>query len=202
MKTNETIRYYEKHADLWTARKTHSFHHEKQFRQFVSLLPKRASVIDIGCAAGIHVPLFLGIGRFLRYHGIDVSKKFLSTATQRYPQLTFTHADITDRKSLPRKKFDGFFAAAVLMHTPLQDWPCMFENIASITKPGAIGYITLPIEHPSGENATTDPRHFTLLTPREQQKHITEHGWTILHKGTLDGFTKKGVWRWYIVQRS
>lgn len=201
MPKEATERYYNKHAKWWTKTKTDAFHHETQFRKFVDLLPKKGAVLDIGCAAGQHVPLFLGIGRHLTYHGMDISDAFLTIARSRYPQLKFTKGDVSDRTSLPRKKFDGFMASAVLMHVPIEKWPDMLTAIESRMQPGAIGYITLPVAHPSGkERAKQDPRHFTLLDMRAQKKWFADRGWTIREYGKLDGFTQKGVWRWYLVQ--
>lgn len=192
--------YYEKNARLWTERKTNSFHHQAQFERFVKELPERANVLDIGCAAGIHVPLFLGIGRKLKYHGIDVTNAFLKLARKRYPQLTFDQADILDSRTLPRKKFGGFWAGAVLMHIRLEQWPKMFDNIEQVMRKGAIGYVSLPVAHPSGQATDNDPRHFTILSEAEQRERFKERNWKIITSGTLDGFTTEAVWRWYIVR--
>lgn len=199
-KKNQTKEYYEKNYRLWSEKKTDSFYHEKSFVAFSSLLKDKDRVIDIGCAWGIHVPLFLGIGRKLRYEGLDIANSFLKLARRRYPQLTFYQADIADRKTLPKKKYDGFWAGSVLMHVPQEQWEVMFENIERITKPGAIGYFSLPTEHPSGDRADADSRHFTLLSEEEQKKIIKEKDWQILKSGTMDGFTKSGIWKWYIVR--
>lgn len=199
-KKNPTKSYYERKAESLSALKTNSFYHEKPFVLFASLLPKNARVLDIGCAGGIHVPLFLGIGRHLKYQGLDITRAFLNIARRRYPHLTFHEGDISDRTTVPKKKFNGFFAAAVLMHIPFEKWPEMFANIETITKPGAIGYVSLPVEHPSEAGTKDDQRHFTLLTPREQTEYFKSRNWKILKRGTADGFSKKGIWRWYVVQ--
>lgn len=197
---NPTKEYYEKNSENWTQKKTNSFHNEKAFTIFNSLLKDKARVIDIGSAWGIHVPLFLGIGRKLRYEGMDIANSFLKVARRRYPQLTFYQADIAEAKTLPNKKYDAFWAGAVLMHIPFAEWEQMFKNIERLTKKGAIGYFSLPIEHPSGDNAKTDSRHFTLLSEKEQKEIIRKQGWKIIKNGTMDGFTKTGIWKWYIVQ--
>ena len=194
-----TKKYYDKNAHLWYERKTNSFHHQKSFAFFAAQLPKNTTVLDIGCAAGIHVPLFLGIGRHLKYTGIDISNSFLKVARARYPQLTFLQADILDETSLPPKKFGAFWAGAVLMHIPYEDWEHMFTNIEQHMKPAALGFITLPMTHPSGERAHEDPRHFTILTAKEQRQEIQKRGWSIIKSGTIDGTNVKAVWKWYIV---
>jgi len=196
----KTRTYYDTNAARWASRKTDSFYHEQQFTKFVGKLKNGAKVLDIGCAWGIHVPLFLGIGRFIRYEGIDISKSFLKLATRRYPQLSFSLADIANKSTLPKKRYDGFISVAVLMHVPFTLWDTAFSNIESLTKPGAIGYISLPTEHPSGPNKDADTRHFTLLNAKDQRAYIKRRGWKILHSGTSDGYTLENIWHWYIVQ--
>jgi trans-aconitate methyltransferase len=193
-----TKAYYETYGGLWSATKTNSFHHESQFRKFLTHLPSKASIIDIGCANGIHVPLFLGIGRNLRYTGMDIAHSFLKIASQRYPQLKFIEGDVSRKDTLPKKKFDGFFAVAVLMHIPFEQWDLMFFNIESISKRNAIGYITLPIERPN-EECATDRRHFVTMTQKKYSAYIKSRGWKILNSGTLNGSSKKAIWKWYIV---
>ena len=68
-----------------------------QFRKFIKFFKKNDSILDIGCANAIHVPLFLGIGRKLKYEGIDTSYKFLKMARSRYPQLSFRYGDISNK---------------------------------------------------------------------------------------------------------
>ena len=196
----QTKKYYDKEFLKWTNTKTNSFYHEKQFTKIVSLWPEKGTIIDIGCAYGIHVPLFLGIGRHLKYIGIDISKSFLKLATRYYPQLNFQEGNISDIDVLPKKKFDGFFAAAVLMHVPFEHWDVTFENIEKINKSGSFGYITLPVTHPSKNIEPSDARHFTIIPEDEQRTYLKSHGWKIKHSGTMDGSSSKAVWRWYIVE--
>jgi trans-aconitate methyltransferase len=195
-----TKKYYSKKFQIWTDKKTNSFHHEKQFTKLVSLWPKKGRIIDIGCAHGICVPMFLGIGRNLSYHGIDNSTSFLKIASRRYPQLAFEFGDISDQKTLPKKKFDGFWAAAVLMHIPFSTWDQMFSNLERLCKPGSYGYVALPVTHPDNNPNPEDIRHFTILNENEQRAYMKNRGWKIKHAGILDGFTTESVWRWYIIQ--
>lgn len=196
---SKTKAFYDINAALWSSQKTDSFHHEFSFRKILSLWPEKVSIIDIGCAGGIHVPLFLGMGHKLRYFGIDISKSFLKIATRRYPALTFAQGNILDKESLPKKKFDGFWAPAVLMHVPKEGWDEMFSNIESLVKSGGYGLLSLPTEHTGGK-IPNDTRHFTCLSPEEQINYIKSRGWKIKSKGIIDGFNKEKIWHWYIVQ--
>lgn len=193
-----TKAYYEKYAGEWAEKRTDSFHHEKEFTGLVSLLRKGASVIDIGCASGIHVPLFLGIGRGLRYEGLDIARSFLKIASRRYPQLTFSAGNIADQTSLPKKRYDAFMAVAVLMHIPKDLWDEAFGNIERTIRPRGYGYITLPID--STSNDLKDVRHFTIIPEKEQKAYLRSRGWKILQTTTKLGSNGRPIWKGYIVQ--
>ena len=130
--------FYDSHAQKWSANKTSSFFEEKEFTIFAKYFSTGDTIIDIGCGHGRSIPLFLGIGHKLRYFGIDISKKIMRIAARRYPQLKFQYTDLTDAKTLPRKKFDGFWANASLQHIPFEHWPLAWKNIRSFSKPRAI----------------------------------------------------------------
>lgn len=195
-----TKKYYDKNGQHWVDNKTNSFVHEKPFTKLTGLWPEKGTIIDIGCAGGIHVPLFLGIGHSLKYYGIDISKLFLKIASRRYPKLIFNFGNIADADTLPKKKFDGFFSSAILMHVPFSAWDTMFTNIENLTKKGGYGYVTLPIAHPNLVKNESDVRHFTILNEQEQVSYMKNRGWKIINKGSLDGTTSTAVWRYYIVQ--
>lgn len=195
--SNPTKDFYNANAAKWAAQKNNSFYHEAEFKTFLSKLKKGNQILDIGSAYGIHVPLFLGIGRNLKYEGADISSSFLKMAKVRYPQLKFTQTDLLDEKSFPRKKFDGFWAAAVLMHIPLSKWPLMLANIEKHMKPGAIGYITVPQERFA--NSESDPRHFEIFDKEKFKGLISTRKWKVLKSG-YKGSTATNDWLWFLVQ--
>ncbi len=196
----QTKAYYEKYAHEWAKSHANSFYHEKEFIYLKELLKPNASIIDIGCAGGVHVPLFLGIGRGLKYHGIDITKKFVALASHRYPQLTFTEADISIQETLPRKKFDGFLALAVLMHLPFTLWDAAFGNIEKMVRSGGYGYVVLPENRPPLTVDSTDTRHFTLLSEKEQIAFMKKRGWKIVKKFNHTVGQNKAQWVGYIVK--
>jgi 2-polyprenyl-3-methyl-5-hydroxy-6-metoxy-1,4-benzoquinol methylase len=195
-----TKAYYEKYAAEWVRTHSDPFHDEKEFRILIQHLDPRASVIDIGCAGGVLVPLFLGIGKGLRYHGIDIAKKFISIAQNRYPQLPFSVGNVVDKKTLPRKRFDAFIARSVIMHLPLELWNVALENIEGLSKPNAYGYIVLPERRPPSITPSQDQRHFTLLPGKDQAAFMKGRGWKIIKKFIHDSGSHKARWIGYIVQ--
>ena len=194
---NKTQQYYTDHADHWAANKTNSFFHKEYFRKFISYLKPGSDVLDIGCANGIHVPLFQGIGNEMHYEGFDVSPRFLEIASLRYPQLIFHQGSITDSSALPKKKYDAFWCAAMLMHLDPDDLQIALNNIESLLHAGAYGYVTLPeerfIEGSQGE------RHFEFYTPNEAIALFEGRGWECVDHGPIKS-SANNKWHWYIVR--
>jgi len=191
--------FYNKNADDWVVRKAYSFYSEKQFRKFVKYFKSGSLIVDIGCAAGRDIPLFLGIGRKLKYEGLDIWKIFIHMARARYPQLKFYISNILDRKTLPKTKYDGFWAAASMQHIPEKEWDSMLDNIQYVMKKEAIGYFTLPEDRPHKKDKI-DLRHFTILNEKNLKAILESHGWKIILKGFLPPTRRTTVWRWYIVR--
>lgn len=190
--------YYNKNALRWASTKTDSFFHEQGLRKLVDRLNEGDSVIDIGCAYGIHAPLFLGIGRKLKYEGFDISEKMIELARSRYPQLSFQVADILDKKSLPSKKYNAFWAGAVLMHIPIEQWDEMFNNIEGLVNSDGLGYFTLPTVRPN-EVSDEDRRHFTLMEEDKLLDFLGDRKWEVIDRGGFDS-PNKAIWNWYLVK--
>lgn len=190
--------YYNKNAERWASIKTNSFYHEEGFRKFVKLLKDGNSVVDIGCAYGIHTPLFLGIGRNLKYEGFDISERMVEIAKSHYPQLNFYVADILSRNTLPKNKFDGFWAGAVLMHIPKEQWDEMLTNIESLMVKNGIGYFTLPLNR-TNEASENDQRHFSIFEEGELNTYFEKHNWKLIEKGEFPSDVRS-IWNWYLVK--
>lgn len=190
--------YYNKNASKWAALKTNSFYHEDNFRKFIKYFNDGDSILDIGCGWGIHIPLFLGIGRKLKYEGIDISEEMIKIAQSRFPQLDFSVVNILDKNFLPKKKFNGFWASAILMHIPKEDWLKLLDNLEKITVSGGIGYLTLLNE--KFEEDPTDPRYFEIISDERFKEIITPRNWKILEQGEFPKTIQNRGWRWYIIK--
>lgn len=192
--------FYNKNARSWTDMKTNSFFHENEFKDFCNYFDNEDSIIDIGCASGIHVPLFLGIGRNLKYEGLDISESFIGIAKSRYPHLKFHLADILDELSLPKTIFDGFWAGAALMHIPDEDWTALLNNIEKLVKKGGVGYMSLPTKRPNPENEN-DKRIFSYWDKSKLNLLLEERGWKILKSSILEDSNRdENIWQGFIVK--
>ena len=195
---DEIKKYYDDHGKEWSESRVNPFFHENTFKKFLQYTESGDNILDIGSANGIHLPLFLGLGYKLNYEGIDISETLISIAQSRYPRESFLLGDILDRTTLPSRRYDGFWCSAVLMHVPKNLHKQMIENIQSLLKPGAYGYITLP-ERRTKELEPNDNRHFELFTQDEVVELFESHNWKLIDKGVLDD-SPRNLWNWYIVQ--
>ncbi len=191
--------FYNKNALAWASTKANSVYDEYVFRKFIKYFKPNDLILDIGCGHGRNIPLFLGIGRKLKYEGLDISSALLKIAKSRYPQLSFYYRSILNKRKLPKKQYDGFWAAASLQHIPEKDWPFMLENIEYLLKTRGVGYISLSKDRPNPESKT-DPRHFNLFSYQKFKKIVSKRGWKILDYGKLLSTQRTNVWLWFIVQ--
>lgn len=191
--------FYDNISEEWSRTKSFSFYAMDSFKAFEALCKKGWSILELGCGYARDVPLFLGIGNKLKYEGTDISPKMLKIARERYPQLKFFPSNILEKKTLPAKTYDGFWAAALFQHIPLEHWDALLTNVQSIMKPGALGYFSMPIDRPVPPSPE-DPRHFTVMTQDQIKAILARHGWQIKKEGLLDSTQKTSRWYWFVVQ--
>jgi 2-polyprenyl-3-methyl-5-hydroxy-6-metoxy-1,4-benzoquinol methylase len=84
-----------------------------------SLLPSKATVLDLGCGAGIPVTRWLARRGFIVV-GVDVSARQLELARTNVPEGTFIKADMSDISFEP-KSFDAVVAFHSIIHVPRTD---------------------------------------------------------------------------------
>lgn len=104
---------YNKIADDWF-----KDHHDDTWWQegtdkFLALLPKNASILDVGCGAGVKSRYLTQKG--FEVTGIDFSEKMIEIARRESPDIAFNVVDIYDIDTYP-KTFDSIFAQASLLH--------------------------------------------------------------------------------------
>jgi ubiquinone/menaquinone biosynthesis C-methylase UbiE len=96
-------------------------------------LPSGASVLDLGCGAGVPVTRWLA-ERFA-VTGVDVSPKQLDLARQHVPQAEFVKADMTELSFEP-ESFDAVFAFHSIIHVPRSEHPALLGKIQRWLRPG------------------------------------------------------------------
>lgn len=152
--------------------------------KFISLLPKRATVLDVGCGAGVKT-------RFLKEKeldvvGVDFSEEMIVIAKEQDPTGTYFVKDITKTLDFD-KTFDGVFAQAVLLHISKSDIVSVLKNLSSILKDDGYLYLAVkgqweggPEEHVLKENdyGYEYERFFSYYTLEEMKQYLAEVGFS------------------------
>lgn len=150
-------------------------------KEFMELLPEKASVLDIGCAAGRDVSYFTGRG--FNVTGIDFSSKMIDQAKRRVPSATFKVLDFESLKY--QNKFDGVWANASLHHVPKKDLPSVLKLIHRALKPKSIFFIKVKKGRMEGMQRedkfnTVIRRYIAFYQNDELKQFLREAGFTIL----------------------
>lgn len=106
---------YNKIAEDWFKDHTDDTWWREGTDRFLEELPQGATILDVGCGAGIK-SRFLS-ERGFKVTGIDFSEKMIEIARRESPEIPFDVVDVYELDSYP-KSFDAVFAQAVLLHIP------------------------------------------------------------------------------------
>lgn len=134
-----TIAAYDDQATRWAGEHQTSGFWGKEMDKFQELLPS-GKVLEIGSGGGRDAKELTSRG--YQYVGTDASQGLIEQAQKANPQTVFLTQSVYDL-DFPPDFFDGFWAAAVLLHIPKNKIDLALGKIKSVVKPGGIGFITL-----------------------------------------------------------
>jgi len=117
------------------------FDNEKELKEFASLLPKKAKILDVGCGAGVPVTKFL-INAGFEVTGIDLSEKMLKLAREHVPKAKFVKMNMTSM-DFPENSFDGLVSFYAIFHVSREKHLDIFKRFHKILKPDAIMLVSL-----------------------------------------------------------
>jgi len=112
-------------------------------------LPEGASVLDLGCGAGVPVTRWLARSGFA-VMGVDISARQLELAREHVPEATFIRADMAEVDFSP-ESFDGVVAFYSIIHVPREEHEALIGKIALWLKPGGAFLATWPLGEWEGE---------------------------------------------------
>lgn len=96
-------------------------------------LPAGATVVDLGCGAG--VPCTAALALRHRVLGVDISFSQLALAAERVPTARFVQQDIA-ALALPDASLDAVTAFYSLTHVPREEHAALLARIAGWLRPG------------------------------------------------------------------
>jgi ubiquinone/menaquinone biosynthesis C-methylase UbiE len=174
---------YDKIArDYYTHRDLNKFNSELD--KFITLLPKNAHVLDVGCGAGIPTAKYL-VQRSLNVTGIDISDVMLNMAKENVPSGNFIKMDMNELK-FNENTFDGIISVYALFHVPKKNHSSIFKQFYKILKPGGILLLNTGISESEGINEFFGiPMFWSNYDPQVTLHLVKEAGFSIIFEGVL-----------------
>ena len=196
---DEILNTYNIIADNWHANRTGNDFWADEHKKFGEFLPS-GRILDIGCGSGRDSFWFVENG--YEYLGIDGSASMIKLAKKNNPKARFKLKNFFELFSRGRN-FDGFWAAASLLHVPKNQILGLLKTIKSQIKPGGIGFISL--KEGIGEKEEvwtgTDLKRFFVYYSKDEFKSILESaGFSILEAGTKIQNNKHMTWITFFVK--
>jgi SAM-dependent methyltransferase len=117
------------------AQRTRSEERERYARLLLGLLPEGATVLELGCGAGL--PSTRQLAQRLRVTGVDISPRQLELARVNVPDATYIQGDMC-RLDLPPESFDAVAAFYSIIHVPQHEQSRLLRNVAGWLRPDGI----------------------------------------------------------------
>ncbi|MFW9999698.1 MAG: class I SAM-dependent methyltransferase [Candidatus Hodarchaeota archaeon] len=169
--------------DYYRYRDINKFNHELE--KFLSLLPKEAHILDVGCGAGIPTARFL-VKKGIKVTGIDLSDTMLELARENVPNAEFIKMDINDI-TFDENTFDGAISVYTIFHLPKKNHFLIFKKLFEILKPGGVLLINTGISESEGtSNFFGVPMFWSNYEPETTLDLVKKAGFSIISEGVLE----------------
>lgn len=198
-----TIQTYDNNAAVWAEQ--HNFDLSNNsfadaLSEFYELVADGSSVLEIGCGGGRDAAELV---KHYDYMGTDASEGMVRAASSNVPEGAFTKCSVYDLAELNRK-FDAFWAAAVLLHIPKDRIDEAFRSIKAVTIKDAIGMIAIKAgDREEFEVRDIDGIHeerlFTYWTNEDFSEVLERNGIDILSY-TFKPVSQRTNWHIYLTR--
>lgn len=171
---SRTVQIYEKHARAWDEHRPRVFFEKAWLDRFITCLPPKGQVLDVGCGAGEPIAGYILECGF-QLTGLDASSNMLDIAKSRFPLATWVNMDM--RKLNMDEKFDGILSWDGFFHLTQEEQRKTLLLFANHLR--ANGVLLLTIGHESGEVTGTvegDQVYHSSLEPGEYKSILKNLG--------------------------
>ncbi|MCR4741110.1 MAG: methyltransferase domain-containing protein [Lachnospiraceae bacterium] len=162
---DDTLRYYEKNAESFTAGTLNVPFSDTQER-FLSFIPEGGYILDFGCGSGRDTKYFLDKG--YRVDATDGSERLCELASAntgiRVKKMLFSDLDEHD-------KYDGIWACASILHLHKDELLSVLDKMIRALKPGAYMYVSFKY---GDLNGYRKERYFTDFTHESFHEFIKD----------------------------
>jgi len=110
---------------------------EEIFHKFFDKIERKSKILELGCNVGLNLEILQKMG-FGNLYGLELNKKALKIARERYPKFTFINSSIEDYES--KTTFNLVYTAGVLIHINPLILNSIIKKIISLTKEYIFGF--------------------------------------------------------------
>lgn len=174
--------------------------------ELASRLPPGATVLDLGCGAGVPATRWLS-ERGFAVTGVDFSARQVDLARKLIPTTTFIHADMT-QLDIPLETFDAVVALHSIIHVPREDHPAMFAKVHTWLKPGGALLVTLTVTDFEGEDTDWEgwgaAMRWSHYDARTNKQMLREAGFEIFYAEPRTGGgigAAEETWLWVLARK-
>ena len=178
-----TVEAYNKIAKEFHSRNAVSVY-TNEYGTFTDLVGKGSKIIEIGCGTARDAEELVKLG--FDYTGIDASKGMLEIAKSRVKEGKFEIDDFYKLK-FADENFDGFWAAASLLHVPKKEIDKVIIEIKRVIKKDGIGFISLKQKTVLDEGVIKESksggieRYFSFYVKNEFKDILERNGFSVLN---------------------
>jgi len=180
---DRVLALYEAHALDWDTdrragiRSDGSPAEKEWLDHFASLLPPGASILDVGCGAGVPIARYF-LEQGFEMTGIDASPTMIELCRSRFPRASWSIADM--RRLELGRTFHGLIAWDSFFHLDHDFQRRMFPIFARHAAPNAALMLTSGISHGVAIGAFHDaPLYHGSLAPDEYRSLLSTSGFIV-----------------------
>lgn len=182
---NRIVDHYERHAVAWDHdRRAASWIDRPFIEHFLSLLPRGATVLDLGCGGGSPVALHM-VAQGFRVTGVDSSPTLISLCRTRMPDQEWIVGDM--RSLALGRRFGGILAWDSFFHLRPEDQESMFRVFAAHAAPATILMFNAGFGRGEAMGSYRgDPLYHASLDTSEYETLLTDSGFELIEHSIND----------------
>jgi SAM-dependent methyltransferase len=173
------------------------FDDNTQIEEFISYLPQKGVVLDIGCGGGVPVLQILA-HQGLVVKGIDFSRGMLNIARRNVPEAELFFGDVT-KTQFEEASFDGIISTYALIHIHRSLHAELYRNMLRWLKSGGIILVSTGHDDWSGDEEYFGVRMvWNHSGAKENLNLVKDAGFTVL---SAKNITSGGETHFWILAR-
>ncbi len=178
------VALYERHARDWDRDRGRSLFEKPWLDRFIALLPRGASILDIGCGSAEPIGRYL-IEQGVRLTGVDSSPALIALCRARFPEQSWAVADM--RILALGRPFDGLIAWDSFFHLSHAHQRRMFPIFRRHAAPGAALLFTSGPAHGEAIGSYRgEPLYHASLSEAEYRALLAANGFAVVRHAVED----------------